>query len=54
MNIKDLNNSKTPVVRINDSLEKLKGAVLFPKKLAKANKTLNEVGLPKAKIKKGA
>ncbi len=49
--IKTLN---SPMLSDDDSLGKLKDTVHFPKKLAKANKILNEVGLPKAKIKKGA
>lgn len=42
---KDLN--KYPVVRINKSLNKYKGMVLFPEKLAQANEVLRTVGLPK-------
>ena len=46
MNIEELNNSKTPVVRIDKKLDKLRGRVLFPEKLDLANKTLEKVGLP--------
>ncbi len=54
MNIKDINKNPTPIIPINASLAKHKGEVLFPDKLAKANETLAAVGLPKAKMKKGA
>ena len=49
MNIKQLNKSNTPVVRIDKSLEKYKGKVLFKDKLEKANETLKKVGLPNTK-----
>lgn len=49
MKIEQLNKSKTPIVRIDKSLEKLRGKNLFPEKLAKANKVLSKVGLPKTK-----
>jgi len=41
------NQAKYPVVKINKSLNKYKGMVLFPEKLAKANEVLRTVGLPK-------
>ncbi|CAN5186192.1 hypothetical protein BH09BAC1_BH09BAC1_04800 [soil metagenome] len=47
MNIKDINNSKVPIVRIDEALDKHKDTVFFPKKVAEANKTLAAVGLPK-------
>jgi hypothetical protein len=47
MKIEQLNNSKTPIVRIDKSLEKLRGKNLFPEKLAQANEVLAKVGLPK-------
>lgn len=47
MNIKDINNSKVPIIRMDDALEKHKDTVFFPKKVAEANKTLAAVGLPK-------
>ena len=47
MNIEDLNKAKILVVRINKDLEKLRGKVLFPKKLALANKLLEKAVLPK-------
>lgn len=46
MKVKDLNKSKLPVVRIDNSLEKYKGKVLFKDKLDKANDMLKTVGLP--------
>ncbi|MGI8668926.1 MAG: hypothetical protein ACR2J3_03660 [Aridibacter sp.] len=49
MKIKELNKSKTPIVRIDKSLEKLRGKNLFPEKLAEANEVLAKVGLPKTK-----
>ena len=45
--ITELNDKKVPVVRIDKSLNKYDEVVLFPKKVAKANKMLREVGLPK-------
>ena len=47
MTIKQLNKSKTPIVRINKSLDKLADKVLFPDKLKEANRILKTVGLPK-------
>ena len=49
MTIKQLNKSKTPIVKINKNLDKLADKVLFPEKLAEANRILKEVGLPKIK-----
>jgi len=48
MKIKDLNKGKSPVVRIDNSLEKYKGKVISKEKLDKANDMLKTVGLPKA------
>lgn len=45
--IKKLNNSKIPIIPIDKSLEKYRGKVLFPKKLAQANEILAQAGLPK-------
>ena len=45
--IEKLNQSKTPLVRIDKSLERLKGKNLFQEKLAKANEVIARVGLPK-------
>jgi hypothetical protein len=44
-----LNSSKTPIIPIDKRLEKYRGKVLFPEKLAKANEILRKVGLPKSK-----
>jgi hypothetical protein len=44
---KELNKSKVPVVRIDNSLEKYKDKVLFKDKLDKANEMLKTIGLPK-------
>ena len=49
MNIKDLNNSKTPMIIIDRSLEKFKKLPLFQEKVDKANKILHKAGLPKTK-----
>ena len=38
--------SKTPIVKIDKKLEKHRGKVLFPKKLAMANKLLEKAVLP--------
>ena len=45
--IEKLNQNKIPLVRIDKSLEKLRGKNLFPEKLAKANEVIARVGLPK-------
>lgn len=47
MNIKALNKSKLPIVRIDKSLDKFKDKVLFKDKLENANKVLKTIGLPK-------
>jgi len=49
MKVKNLNKSKLPIVRIDNSLEKYKGKVLFKDKLDKANDMLKTVGLPKSR-----
>lgn len=51
MNIEELNKRKTPVVVIDDSLEKYKDFPLFQEKVDKANEMLRTVGLPKDKNK---
>ena len=48
MNIEELNKSKIPVVKIDRKLDKLKGKILFPEKLTRANVMLKKSGLPKA------
>lgn len=45
--IKELNEKKIPVVRIDNSLEKYLDIPLFQNKVDKANETLRTVGLPK-------
>lgn len=45
--IEKLNKSKVQVVKIDKSLEQLRGKNLFPEKLAKANEVIARVGLPK-------
>ena len=49
MNIQELNKSKIPVVKIDRKLDKFKGKILFPEKLAKANAMLKKSGLPKSR-----
>jgi hypothetical protein len=49
MTIKELNKSRTPIVKINKALDKLAEKVLFPDKLEEANNILKTVGLPKPK-----
>ena len=48
MTIEELNKRKTPIVVIDNSLDKYKNIVLFPEKLAKANDVLKRIGLPKS------
>ena len=49
MNIEKLNQSKVPIIAFDKKLEKLRGKVLFPEKLKKANEILAKSGLPKLK-----
>jgi len=51
MTIEELKKRKTPIVVIDNSLEKYRGKVLFPEKLAKANAVLKKIGLPKLTTK---
>lgn len=51
-NITELNKKKISIVRIDRSLNKYEEVVLFPKKVAKANKMLKEIGLPKLAFEK--
>jgi hypothetical protein len=51
MKIEELNESKLPIVKIDESLDKYKDKILFKEKVAKANETLEKVGLPK-KVKR--
>ncbi|HEY4198819.1 MAG TPA: hypothetical protein VGM63_24935 [Mucilaginibacter sp.] len=50
--IEELNRRKVPVVIIDEALDKYNDVILFPEKLAKANKMLHTVGLPKSSKKK--
>lgn len=49
MTLKELNKSKTPIVKLNESLDKLATKILFPEKLEKANHILKNIDLPKSK-----
>lgn len=53
MTIKELNKKKTPIVTIDNSLEKFKKLPLFQDKVDKANEILRKVGLPKTKLRQG-
>ena len=44
--VQELNNSKSPIVVIDPSLEQYRDKVLFPEKLAKANEMLKSAKLP--------
>jgi hypothetical protein len=52
MTIDQLNQSKVPIIVFDKKLEELKGKVLFPEKLKKANEILSKAGLPKVTLKK--
>ncbi len=45
--VKELNDKKTPIIRIDNSLKKYKVMPIFQDKVDKANETLRTVGLPK-------
>ena len=47
MKIDELNKAKVPIVKIDKRLERFRGKVLFPEKLALANKLLANAKLPK-------
>lgn len=49
--IKELNEKKIPIVRIDNSLEKYKKMPIFQDKVDKANEMLRTVGLPKLATK---
>jgi len=49
MKIDELNQSKVPIIVFDKKLEKFRGKVLFPAKLARANEILAKTGLPKIK-----
>lgn len=46
LTIEELNNRKTPIVKIDNSLKKYKDIPLFQDKIDKANSTLKKVGVP--------
>ena len=50
-NIKELNEKKIPIIRIDKSLAKYKAMPLFQNKVDKANEMLRTVGLPKLSVK---
>jgi hypothetical protein len=52
MTIEELNKSKVPIIVFDKKLEELKGKVLFPEKVKRANEILAKAGLPKVAIKK--
>jgi hypothetical protein len=45
--IKELNDKKIPIVRIDNSLKKYKKMPLFQDKIDNANEALRTIGLPK-------
>ena len=45
--IKELNESKVPLVIIDKELNKLKNVILFPEKVERAKKDMARLGLPK-------
>jgi len=45
--IEEIKNRKTPIVRVDSSLDKYDDKILFPDKLEKANEMLKKIGLPK-------
>jgi hypothetical protein len=49
MTIEQLNQAKVPIIAFDKKLEELRGKVLFPEKLKKANEILAKTGLPKLK-----
>jgi pheromone shutdown protein TraB len=49
MKISDLNTAKIPIVKIDKTLERFRGKILFPEKLELAKKLLANVKLPELK-----
>ena len=49
--IKEINEKKIPIVRIDNSLEKYKTMPIFQDKVDKANEALRTIGLPKITTK---
>jgi hypothetical protein len=52
MKIDELNKAKIPIIKIDKRLERFRGKVLFPEKLALANKLLANAKLPKMPVSK--
>ena len=52
MSIEQLNESKVPIIVLDKKLEELRGKVLFPEKLKRANEILAKTGLPTLKKKR--
>ena len=52
MNLKELNNKKVPVVKIDRELNKLSKKILFPEKVELANEMLKTKGVPSLKAQK--
>jgi hypothetical protein len=49
--LKELNDKKIPIVRIDNSLEKYVEMPIFQDKVNKANEALRTIGLPKLIVK---
>jgi len=47
--ILELNDKKVPVVRVDKSLNKYNGVVLFPEKVEKAKQAFEKLGVPNVK-----
>jgi hypothetical protein len=47
--ILELNEKKVPVVRVDKSLNKYSGVVLFPEKVEKAKQAFEKLGVPDLK-----
>lgn len=45
--LKEIQQRKIPIVRVESSLNKYDDKVVFPEKLEKANEMLKKVGIPK-------
>jgi len=43
----ELKKRKTPIVKIDKSLNKFDDKIMFPEKLKKANEMIKRIGLPK-------
>ncbi len=52
MSIEQLNESKVPIIVLDKKLKALRGKVLFPEKLKRANEILAKTGLPTLKQRK--